>query len=168
MAIDILFVLLMFAEFERVFSGTRRTIAWLRARLEQPLILQLESLKYWNRSGLIDGYFSLHSDDNDALRFSDSPSPPLSNIRVSISIDWSDIKPSRSIDSHFGNYTFTKAIYSTAKANYSPTCSTIQEYSSAIWKEQEYRKVREYVVFSNTAILWRFVSTIAYFLLETF
>jgi hypothetical protein len=46
MAIDVLSAPAMSAEDERVFSGTRRTISWTRARLSASLIERLECLKH--------------------------------------------------------------------------------------------------------------------------
>ena len=74
MAIDILSAPLMSAESERVFSAARRTIGWTRARLQTSLILQLECLKHWHRSGLIGSSFDLQGDDSDEAL--DLYSPP--------------------------------------------------------------------------------------------
>jgi hypothetical protein len=57
MAIDVLSAPAMSAEDERVFSGARRTITWTRAKLEGPMIEQLECVKHWQRTGLVDEQF---------------------------------------------------------------------------------------------------------------
>jgi hAT family C-terminal dimerisation region len=52
MAIDILSILAMSDEPERVFSGARRTISWDRAQLSAKNIERIECLKSWLRSGI--------------------------------------------------------------------------------------------------------------------
>jgi len=47
MAIDILLILVMSDEPERVFSGARRTISWERAQLSAKNIERVECLKNW-------------------------------------------------------------------------------------------------------------------------
>lgn len=64
MAIDVLTAMAMSAESERVFSATRRTIAWTRARLESMIIERLECLKHWHKSGLISHEFVLATEDD--------------------------------------------------------------------------------------------------------
>lgn len=58
MAIDVLSAPAMSAEDERIFSATRRTIPWTRARLSGAVIEHLECVKHWQRTGLIDEQFS--------------------------------------------------------------------------------------------------------------
>ena len=62
LAIDILSCPAMSAESERVFSGTRRTVPWTRARLSGSTIEQLECTKHWQRAGVIDTEFELIDD----------------------------------------------------------------------------------------------------------
>jgi hypothetical protein len=63
MAIDVLSAQAMSADCERVFSGTRRTIPWTRIRLEGPMIVRLECLKHWQKSGVVDEQFEGVGDD---------------------------------------------------------------------------------------------------------
>jgi hypothetical protein len=65
MAIDILSAMAISAESERVFSGSRRTIPWTRARLESTMIEQLECLKHWQKSSVISASFVLTGSDDD-------------------------------------------------------------------------------------------------------
>jgi len=65
MAIDILSTMAMSAESERVFSASRRTIAWTRASLSGAMIEMLECLKHWQRAGLISPEFIFSSSDSD-------------------------------------------------------------------------------------------------------
>ena len=46
MAIDILSILLMSDELERVFSGARRTVSWDRGQIELETIEMRECLKH--------------------------------------------------------------------------------------------------------------------------
>ena len=46
MAINILLILLMSDELERVFSGARRTVTWDRGQIEPETIEQRECLKH--------------------------------------------------------------------------------------------------------------------------
>jgi hypothetical protein len=62
LAIDILTCPAMSAESERVFSGTRRTVPWTRARLSSSTIEHLECTKHWQRAGVIDTEFELIED----------------------------------------------------------------------------------------------------------
>ena len=55
MAIDILSILFMSAEAERVFSGGRRTITWDRMKLGSTNIERTECLKSWLRSNITAG-----------------------------------------------------------------------------------------------------------------
>jgi hypothetical protein len=57
MAINILLIVLMSNEPERVFSGARRTVSWDRGQLEAETIEIWECLKYWKRSGILDTFF---------------------------------------------------------------------------------------------------------------
>ena len=54
MAIDILSILAMSAEAERVFLGARRQIPWSRASLGAKMVEQMECLKHWLRKGWLD------------------------------------------------------------------------------------------------------------------
>ena len=66
MAIDVLSTMAMSAASERVFSATRRTIAWTKAKLSGVMIEQLECLKHWQRTCLISPEFILKSSDSDS------------------------------------------------------------------------------------------------------
>ena len=55
MAIDILLILAMSADPERVFSSARRTISWERMSLGADTINTGECLKSWIRSGITEG-----------------------------------------------------------------------------------------------------------------
>jgi hypothetical protein len=55
MIIEILSILAMNTEFERVFSGARCTISWERMQLRGENIEKPECLKNWVRSGLTMG-----------------------------------------------------------------------------------------------------------------
>jgi hypothetical protein len=57
MAIDILSILAISAEAERVFSGARRTISWTRCRLRATVVEQTECLKSWIREVIKSGGF---------------------------------------------------------------------------------------------------------------
>ena len=57
MAINILLIVLMSNEPERVFSGARRTVSWDRGQLEAETIEMREYLKYWKRTGILDTFF---------------------------------------------------------------------------------------------------------------
>ena len=57
MAIDILSIVPMSNEPERVFSGARRTVSWDRGQLEAETIEIREYLKYWKRTGILDTFF---------------------------------------------------------------------------------------------------------------
>lgn len=65
LAIDILSCPAMSAESERVFSATRRSVPWTRARLSSQRIEQLECLKHWQRASVVDEEFELISDVED-------------------------------------------------------------------------------------------------------
>jgi hypothetical protein len=54
MALDILSILAMSDEVERVFLGARCTISWERAQMEPPTIEKVECLKHWKWSGILD------------------------------------------------------------------------------------------------------------------
>jgi hypothetical protein len=68
MAINILSAPAMSAESERVFSGARRTVSWTRASLETLLIKQLECLKHWHKSGLINHHFEVERDTTTTIQ----------------------------------------------------------------------------------------------------
>ena len=57
MAIDILSILAMSDELERVFSGARRTITWERGQIEPETVEMTECLKHWKRSGVLNKLF---------------------------------------------------------------------------------------------------------------
>ncbi len=57
MAIDILSILPMSDEPERIFSGARRTVSWDRGQIEPETIEMRECLKHWKRSGILDTFF---------------------------------------------------------------------------------------------------------------
>ena len=57
MAIDILSIVPMSDEPERVFSGARRTVSWDRGQLEAETIEMRECLKHWKRTGILDTFF---------------------------------------------------------------------------------------------------------------
>jgi hypothetical protein len=57
MAIDILSIVPMSDEPERVFSGARRTVSWDREQLEAETIEMRECLKHWKKSGILDTFF---------------------------------------------------------------------------------------------------------------
>lgn len=78
MAIDILSAPSISAESERVFSLTRRTISWDRARLNCSTVEQLECQKSWIKSGLVMDYFESESDDEMEIgSIYEAPSTPL-------------------------------------------------------------------------------------------
>jgi len=52
MAIDILSILAMSDEPERVFSGARRMVSWDREQMEAEILEQIECLKHWKRTGI--------------------------------------------------------------------------------------------------------------------
>ncbi len=54
MAFDILLVLAMSDELERVFSGARCTILWDRIQLGPEIVEAVECLKHWKRSGILN------------------------------------------------------------------------------------------------------------------
>jgi hypothetical protein len=54
MAIEILSIPPMSDELERVFSGTRCTVAWDRGQMESGTIEMRECLKHWKKSGILD------------------------------------------------------------------------------------------------------------------
>jgi hypothetical protein len=56
MAIDILSILPMSDEPERVFLGGRRMVSWDRGQMEAETIEIREYLKYWKRSGILDTF----------------------------------------------------------------------------------------------------------------
>jgi len=56
MAIDILSILPMLTEPERIFLGAQRTITWQRMKLRPVNIERLECLKSWVRGGLMQGW----------------------------------------------------------------------------------------------------------------
>ena len=56
MAIDILSIPAMSDEPERVFSGARRTISWERSLLGSNKIEEIECLKHWKRSGILNDF----------------------------------------------------------------------------------------------------------------
>ncbi len=58
MAFDILSILVISDELERVFLGARRTISWERMALEPDTIKATECLKHWKRSGILDKILS--------------------------------------------------------------------------------------------------------------
>jgi hypothetical protein len=57
MAIDILLIVPMSDEPERVFSGAHRMVSWDRGQLEAETIEMRECLKYWKRTGILDTFF---------------------------------------------------------------------------------------------------------------
>ena len=57
MAIDILLIVPISNEPERVFSGARRIVSWDRGQLEAETIEMRECLKYWKRTGILDTFF---------------------------------------------------------------------------------------------------------------
>ncbi|PMD51615.1 uncharacterized protein K444DRAFT_544682, partial [Hyaloscypha bicolor E] len=57
MAIDILLIILISDEPERVFSGARRMVSWDRGQLEAEIIEMRECLKHWKRTGILDTFF---------------------------------------------------------------------------------------------------------------
>jgi hypothetical protein len=57
MAIDILLILPINDEPERVFSGARRTVTWDRGQIEAEIIELRECLKHWKRSEILDKFF---------------------------------------------------------------------------------------------------------------
>ena len=54
--IDILSILPMSSELERIFSGAQRTITWQQMKLGPANIKQLECLKSWVKRGLMQGW----------------------------------------------------------------------------------------------------------------
>jgi len=54
MAINILLILAMSDEPERVFLGGRRTVSWERAQIGAENLKRVECLKHWKRSGISD------------------------------------------------------------------------------------------------------------------
>ena len=58
MALDILLVLAMSDELERVFLGARRMISWEQMSLEANMIEATECLKHWKRSGILNEILS--------------------------------------------------------------------------------------------------------------
>ncbi|PMD49167.1 uncharacterized protein K444DRAFT_549768, partial [Hyaloscypha bicolor E] len=57
MAINILLIVLISNEPERVFSGARYTVSWDRGQLEAEIIEIRECLKHWKRTGILDTFF---------------------------------------------------------------------------------------------------------------
>ena len=57
MVIDILSILPMSDELERVFSGARRTVTWDRGQIEAETIEMRECLKHWKKNGILDTFF---------------------------------------------------------------------------------------------------------------
>ena len=53
MALDILSILAMSSELERVFSGGRRTVTWDRTQMNAETLEMTECLKHWKRSGIL-------------------------------------------------------------------------------------------------------------------
>ena len=87
MAIDILSALAMSAESERVFSAARRTLPWTRARLGALLVLQLECLKNWHRTGLISDQFIINDSGYNHHQRAKSPIQASTTTGESTSID---------------------------------------------------------------------------------
>jgi hypothetical protein len=56
MAIDILSILPMSDELERVFSGAHHTVLWDRGQIELETIEMRECLKHWKRSGILNTF----------------------------------------------------------------------------------------------------------------
>ena len=56
MAIDILLVLAMSDELERVFSRARRTVSWDKGQMVPETMEWQECLKHWKRSGILDTF----------------------------------------------------------------------------------------------------------------
>ena len=56
MAIDILSILAMSDEPERVFSRARRTVSWERGQLGAETIEMTKCLKHWKKSGILDKF----------------------------------------------------------------------------------------------------------------
>jgi hypothetical protein len=57
MAINILLIVLISNEPERVFSGARYMVSWDRGQLEAEIIEMREYLKHWKRTGILDTFF---------------------------------------------------------------------------------------------------------------
>src|SRR6266536_5120394 len=56
MAIDILLILAMSNEPERVFSGACHTISWERGQLNPKTVKMTECLKHWKKSRILDKF----------------------------------------------------------------------------------------------------------------
>jgi hypothetical protein len=56
MAIDILLILAISNELERVFSRACHTILWERGQLNPVTVEMTECLKYWKKSGILDKF----------------------------------------------------------------------------------------------------------------
>ena len=56
MAINILSILPISDELERVFSGAHRTVSWERAQLEPETLEMTECLKHWKMSGILSKF----------------------------------------------------------------------------------------------------------------
>jgi len=54
MAINILSILAISDEPERVFLGRRRTVSWERAQMGAENLKRVEYSKHWKRSGILD------------------------------------------------------------------------------------------------------------------
>lgn len=63
MAIDILSIAPMSDEPERVFSGSRRTISWDRARLRGDTVERLQCIKHWKKNRIITKVLPSSGDD---------------------------------------------------------------------------------------------------------
>jgi hypothetical protein len=57
MAINILLILPISDEPERVFLRTRRTVTWDKGQIEIEIIKLKECFKYWKRNGILDKFF---------------------------------------------------------------------------------------------------------------
>ena len=58
MALDILSIPAMSDELERVFLGARHIISWERMSLGEETIKEIECLKHWKRSGILNKILS--------------------------------------------------------------------------------------------------------------
>jgi hypothetical protein len=58
MALDILSILAISDEPERVFSGTRRTVSWERSQIDVQTLEHIECLKHWKRSGILNEFLN--------------------------------------------------------------------------------------------------------------
>ena len=57
MAINILLIVPISNEPERVFLGAYYTVSWDRGQLEAEIIEIRECLKHWKRTGILDTFF---------------------------------------------------------------------------------------------------------------